>query len=104
MGSLRRLPLSLSRSLCYDFIMKVLGITAEYNPFHNGHGYHLRRSVEQTGADRVVVVMSGDFTQRGEAAVMDKWTRSRLAVENGADLVLELPFGEAYSLQALWIY
>ncbi len=53
--------------------------------------------------------MSGDFTQRGEAAVMDKWTRSRLAVENGADLVLELPFvqpahGEAYSLQALWIY
>ena len=92
MGSLRRLPLSLSRSLCYDFIMKVLGITAEYNPFHNGHGYHLRRSVEQTGADRVVVVMSGDFTQRGEAAVMDKWTRSRLAVENGADLVLELPF------------
>ena len=92
MGFLRRQRLSLSLSLCYDSFMKILGITAEYNPFHNGHRYHLRKSREETGADCTVVVMSGDFTQRGEAAVMDKWVRSRLAVENGADLVLELPF------------
>ena len=72
--------------------MKILGITAEYNPFHNGHKYHLEKSRELTGADCAVVVMSGNFTQRGEAAAMDKWTRSRLAVEEGADLVLELPF------------
>ena len=72
--------------------MKVLGITAEYNPLHNGHIYHLERSREMTDADCCVVVMSGDFTQRGEAAVADKWVRSRLAVKHGADLVLELPF------------
>lgn len=72
--------------------MKILGITAEYNPFHNGHRYHLRRSVEMTGADYSVAVMSGSFTQRGEPAALDKWTRSRLAVNSGVDLVLELPF------------
>ncbi len=72
--------------------MKILGITAEYNPFHNGHKYHIEKSREITGADCVVAVMSGNFTQRGEAAVLDKWERSRLAVENGIDLVIELPF------------
>ena len=84
--------LPLGAALCYHFLMRVLGITAEYNPLHNGHIYHLRRSAEETGADCTVVVMSGYFTQRGEAAILDKWTRSRLAVEHGADLVLELPF------------
>ena len=72
--------------------MKILGITAEYNPFHNGHKYHLEKSLEVTGADYSVAVMSGNFTQRGEAALLDKWTRSRIAVENGIDLVVELPF------------
>ena len=72
--------------------MKVLGITAEYNPFHNGHKYHIEKSRETTGADCVVAVMSGNFTQRGEAAILDKWERSRLAVDNGVDLVVELPF------------
>lgn len=72
--------------------MKILGITAEYNPFHNGHKYHIEKSRELTGADCVVAVMSGNFTQRGEAAILDKWERSKLAVENGADLVIELPF------------
>lgn len=72
--------------------MKVLGITAEYNPFHNGHKYHIEKSREMTGADCVVAVMSGNFTQRGEAAILDKWERSRLAVDNGVDLVVELPF------------
>lgn len=73
-------------------IMKILGITVEYNPFHNGHKYHLEKSLEAVGADYTVAVMSGNFTQRGEAAILDKWTRSRLAVENGIDLVVELPF------------
>ena len=72
--------------------MRILGITAEYNPFHNGHRYHLEKSMENTGAEYSVAVMSGSFTQRGEAAVLDKWSRSRIAVENGVDLVLELPF------------
>ncbi len=72
--------------------MKILGIIAEYNPFHNGHRYHIEESRRRTGADCVVAVMSGSFTQRGELAALDKWARSRLAVENGVDLVLELPF------------
>lgn len=72
--------------------MKILGITAEYNPFHNGHKYHIDESRKLSGADCVVAVMSGNFTQRGEAAVLDKWQRSRLAIKNGVDLVIELPF------------
>ncbi len=72
--------------------MKILGMIVEYNPFHNGHKYHLKKSMEITGAEYSVAVMSGDFTQRGEIALLDKWSRSRLAVENGVDLVLELPF------------
>lgn len=75
--------------------MKTLGIIAEYNPLHNGHLYHMQECKKKAEADCVIVVMSGDFTQRGEAAILDKWTRSRLAVENGADLVLELPFAYA---------
>lgn len=71
--------------------MKVLGIIAEYNPFHNGHLYHMESCRKQSEADAVVIIMSGNFTQRGEPAVLDKWIRSRLAVECGADLVLELP-------------
>lgn len=75
--------------------MKVLGIIAEYNPFHNGHLYHLRESKELIGADFVVAVMSGNFVQRGEPALLDKWNRARIAVENGIDLVIELPFAFA---------
>lgn len=75
--------------------MNVLGIIAEYNPFHNGHLYHLRECARQAEADCAVIVMSGNFTQRGEPAVLDKWTRARLAVQYGADLVLELPFAYA---------
>ena len=69
----------------------VLGIIAEYNPMHDGHIYHLAEARRMSKAAFVVVVMSGDFVQRGEPAILDKWTRSRLAVENGADLVIELP-------------
>lgn len=75
--------------------MNTLGIIAEYNPLHNGHLYQLNRCKEEANAEFVIVIMSGNFTQRGEAAILDKWTRSRLAVEHGADLVLELPFAYA---------
>ena len=71
--------------------MKVTGLIAEYNPFHNGHAYHIRRSVQITGADYTVVVTSGDFVQRGAPALLDKFTRARMALSCGADLVLELP-------------
>ncbi|HZK87956.1 MAG TPA: nucleotidyltransferase, partial [Anaerovoracaceae bacterium] len=71
--------------------MKVLGIIAEYNPFHNGHLYHLRESKKNIGADFVIAVMSGNFVQRGEPALINKWERAKVAVENGIDLVIELP-------------
>lgn len=71
--------------------MKVAGIIAEYNPFHRGHLYHLEKTRQITGADHIVVVMSGDFTQRGAPALADKYTRARMALSCGADLVLELP-------------
>ena len=71
--------------------MKVTGIIAEYNPFHNGHRYHLEQARKTTGADYIVVMMSGNFTQRGTPACFDKFTRAKMALENGADLVLELP-------------
>ena len=67
------------------------GIIAEYNPFHNGHKYHIEEVRKLTGADYCIVVMSGNFTQRGEPALMDKYLRTEMALEAGADLVLELP-------------
>lgn len=72
--------------------MKVLGIISEYNPFHKGHMYHLEESRKVTNADFVVSVMSGNFVQRGEPAMADKWLRAKAAVESGVDLVIELPF------------
>ena len=71
--------------------MKTVGIIAEYNPFHNGHAYQISMAKKMTGADYCIIVMSGDFVQRGAPAVMDKYIRTRSALENGADLVLELP-------------
>ena len=70
--------------------MKVSGIICEYNPFHNGHLYHIRKTREN-GATHIAAVMSGNFVQRGDTAVMDKLERARLAVRSGADLVIELP-------------
>ena len=75
--------------------MKVTGIIAEYNPFHQGHAYHLSRARELTGTDRILVVMGGNFMQRGEPAIIDKYTRTEMALRNGADLVLELPAASA---------
>ena len=71
--------------------MKVCGVIAEYNPFHNGHENQIKEARELTGADKVIVVMSGNFTQRGVPAFMDKYTRTEMALKGGADLVLELP-------------
>ncbi|CAK1239287.1 nucleotidyltransferase [Fructobacillus tropaeoli] len=71
--------------------MKAVGIIAEYNPFHNGHAYHIQKAKELTNADLAVVVMSGNFVQRGEPAILDKWERTKLALAAGADLVVELP-------------
>ena len=71
--------------------MKTVGIIAEYNPFHKGHAYQLRKAKELSGADFAVVVMSGDFVQRGGPALTDKYLRAEMALRSGADLVLELP-------------
>ena len=70
---------------------KVLGIIAEYNPFHNGHLYHLNKSKELAGADYSIAVIGGNFTQRGEPSIIDKWSKAKMALSNGFDLVLELP-------------
>ncbi len=70
---------------------RVLGIVAEYNPFHNGHLYHIKQSIEQTDAEYVVCVISGNFVQRGNTSIIDKWTKAKMAIVNGADLVIELP-------------
>ena len=72
--------------------MKVTGIIAEYDPFHNGHSYHIKKAREMTGADAIVVVMSGHFTQRGMPAFFSRDARVRMAVDGGADLVIELPY------------
>lgn len=71
--------------------MKTVGIIAEYNPFHTGHAYQIQKAREASGADYCIVVMSGDFVQRGEPAVFSKRLRAEAALRNGADLVLELP-------------
>jgi len=78
--------------------MKAVGIVTEYNPFHTGHAYHIAETRRLLGEDRpVVCVMSGNWVQRGECALTDKWTRARLALTGGADLVLELPLPWAIS-------
>lgn len=72
--------------------MKSVGLIVEYNPFHNGHYYHMQQSIRQTEADVVIAVMSGYFLQRGEPALISKWQRTKMALAGGADLVVELPY------------
>ena len=72
-------------------LMTVTGIIMECNPFHEGHAYLLEEARRQTGADYIIVVMSGDYVQRGEPAVFDKYIRAEQILQAGADLVLELP-------------
>ncbi|MGB5824211.1 MAG: nucleotidyltransferase [Proteocatella sp.] len=82
--------------------MKTVGIIAEYNPFHLGHEYHISQSKKETHCENAVVVMSGNLVQRGDMAIIDKFTRAREAVLNGADLVLEIPV--CYSTQSAEIF
>ena len=71
--------------------MNVVGIIAEYNPMHNGHVYNIKKAKELSQADYVIVIMSGSFTEQGNVAVINKLDRSKIAIENGADMVIELP-------------
>lgn len=70
---------------------RVLGIIAEYNPFHNGHLYHLQKSIEETKCDYVVAIISGNFVQRGNSSVINKWKKAEMALKSGVNLVIELP-------------
>lgn len=71
--------------------MKIVGLITEYNPFHNGHKYHLEEALKQTNSDYAIVVMSGNFVQRGSPAIMPKHLRTQVALESGAAIVIELP-------------
>ena len=84
--------------------MKVVGLIAEYNPFHNGHAYHIQKAKELTGADSVIVLMSGDFVQRGAPAVMSKYLRAQMALQAGASAVFELPVCYATGSAELFAY
>ena len=81
--------------LCYDNSgdnVKAVGIICEYNPFHNGHLYHINKIKEMYNGYKIIVVMSGNFTQRGDVSILDKWDKTELALQYGCDLVVELPF------------
>ena len=70
---------------------KIIGIVSEYNPFHNGHLYHLQKSLQMTHSSYSVAIISGNFTQRGSTSLVDKWVKTEIAIRNGIDLVIELP-------------
>ena len=84
--------------------MKILGLITEYNPFHNGHLYHLNISKKITGATHTIAIMSGNFVQRGEPAIVHKWERAKMAVKSGVDLVIELPALYACSTAEIFAY
>lgn len=77
---------------------RVLGIIAEYNPFHNGHLYHIARAKQETNAQYIIAVISGNFVQRGNTSIVNKWVKARMALLNGVDLVIELP--SVYSISS----
>ena len=85
-----------------EAIMKIVGFITEYNPFHLGHKYHLERAKELSKASHSIAVMSGSFVQRGEPSLVDKWTKAKMAIDNGVDLVIELPF--IYSVQSAELF
>lgn len=72
--------------------MKLCGIIVEYNPFHNGHLYHIEEAKKHSNCDGLIAIMSGNFAQRGELSIIDKFEKAKIAVEHGVDLVIELPF------------
>src|SRR5699024_1743363 len=78
--------------------MKASGLVVEYNPFHNGHLFHVQQAKKISSADCIIAVMSGSFLQRGEPAIIDKFHRTKTALASGVDIVLELPY--AYAVQS----
>lgn len=84
--------------------MHVLGLIVEYNPFHNGHLYHIEQARKKSNADVVITVMSGQFLQRGEPAIIDKFARAEMAIVHGSDLVIELPTIFAIQHRDLFCY
>ena len=82
--------------------MNVVGIICEYNPFHNGHKYHLEKIKEMFPDSIIILVMSGNFTERGIPSIIDKWNKTEIALEMGIDLVVELPF--AFATQSADIF
>ena len=78
--------------------MKSIGIICEYNPFHNGHLYHIKKIKEMYPDYTIILVMSGNFTQRGDVSILNKWDKTKIALDNNVDLVVELPF--VYSTQS----
>jgi len=82
--------------------MQACGLIVEYNPFHNGHLYHVNQARKKTSADCIIAVMSGSFLQRGEPAIIDKFHRTKAALESGVDLVLELPY--AFAVQSSQLF
>ena len=84
--------------------MKISGIIVEYNPLHNGHVFHINKTKELTNSDLIIAVMSGNFNQRGIPSIIDKWTKTKLALQNGVDIVLELPSIYALSSAEFFSY
>ena len=82
--------------------MKATGIVVEYNPFHNGHKYHLEKAKKLNPENIIIAIMSGDFVQRGEPSIIDRWTKTKMALANGVDMVVELP--SFYSSQSAEIF
>ncbi|MBC8588601.1 nucleotidyltransferase [Paratissierella segnis] len=82
--------------------MKVVGFITEYNPFHFGHKFHLEEAKKLTNSTHSIAAMSSSFVQRGEPSLVDKWTKAKIAIENGVDLVIELPF--IYSVQSAELF
>ena len=82
--------------------MKVTGIIAEYNPFHNGHLYHLNKTREITDCDLLIAVISGNYNQRGDLSIVNKFEKTKAALNNGIDLVVELPY--IYTLQNAYVF
>ena len=78
-------------------MLTACGIIAEYNPFHKGHRYQMQQARQQSGADVIVVCLSGNFVERGGPSLINKWQKTQLALANGADLVVELP--TAYAVE-----
>lgn len=74
-----------------DNVARVLGVIAEYNPFHNGHMYHLQESMKKAQTNYTIAVISGNFVQRGNPSVVNKWQKTKMALQSGVDLVIELP-------------